>query len=240
MNRIRLFVIILNSIAICAHAQSIIYTGNVKDARNNAPISFVAIVNKENNKGAIADKNGHFSILTYAGASLTFSSIGYKNTILRIPIDIANDSLVQDVYLYQDTLTLKDVIIRGYPNRAQFATVFVNKNISKDFIQKAEEIVREALGNSPAITVMNPNKQGVTIISVSPTEVITRIINYRREHKYRGAAYEEFWSQMPDSIRLNNPHLSHEQILELLQKERTERALKSRYKDIVPSDTLIN
>lgn len=205
-------------------AQKIILVGQVLDAQSYQVIPYVGVVNKATKVGSIGKANGYYKISTETGSTLTFSAIGYKNLQLIIPIDEIIDTIEQNIYMYRDTISINEVQIRAFPNRAQFSTEFVNKKLEKDPIQKTQEVVLQALKQTPAVYLGSTGgKSGLSIISFSPTDVITRMIRKRKENKHRGDAYKEFWSTMPDSIKENNPHKSLDEIENELREERRKK-----------------
>ena len=206
-----------------AQIRNIVFEGSIYDSRTKKPVPYVAVKDKDSGQGEVASKEGLFTIQTSLGSRLTCSSLGYKKTVIEIPFDLENDTIVLKIFMYKDTLTLKEVVIRPYPNRAQFGDVFVNKKIEKDPIQKAQDAIIEALENADKGSLIKKEDMpaGATIVSVSPSEVITRIIERNKNKKNRTMGYAYFFDSVPDSIRLNNPHRTLEEIRKemLPQKE---------------------
>jgi hypothetical protein len=118
-------------LALRIQAQNVLMRGNVKDAITNEPVSLAGIINKATKTGNVARMDGSFELSTYRGALITFSAIGYKNTVVDIPYNLSDDTLDIVVVMFRDTLTIKEISIRAYPTRAQFATVFVNNSWTK-------------------------------------------------------------------------------------------------------------
>ncbi len=204
-----------------AQAKRVIMQGKVVDVSNNAPIAYAGIINKITQTGGVADKQGDFQIITYTSASITFSAIGFKNTVVELPYLYYDDTIDFEVLMFRDTLTLREVSIIAYPNRAQFGTVFTNKKMDKDFIQKTQESIIEALKHTPPPLLRKEdyeNRGGVKIISINPTSVLIRIIENRKNNRNRMQGYKEFFDAMPDSIRLNNPHKTLEEIRNEMHK----------------------
>lgn len=205
-----------------AQVREIVFQGSIYDSKTKKPVPYVAVKDKNSGQGEVASKEGLFTIQTSLGSRLTCSSLGYKKTIIEIPFDLDNDTIVLKIFMYKDTLTLREVVIRPYPNRAQFGDVFVNKKIEKDPIQKAQDAIIEALQNADNTTLTKKEDMpaGATIVSVSPSEVITHIIERNKNNKNRTMGYAYFFDSIPDSIRLNNPHRTLEEIRnEMLPKK---------------------
>jgi hypothetical protein len=209
------------SVNVNAQSKRVIMQGTVLDANNNSPVSYAGIINKITQTGSVADRSGRFQLLTYTGATLTFSAIGFKNTNVELPYMTENDTIDFEVLLFKDTLTIKEISIIAYPNRAQFGTVFTNKKIEKDFIQKTQESIIEALKHTPPPLLQKSqyeNRGGLKIISINPTDVLIRIIENRKNNRFRTKGYKDFFDSMPDSLRINNPHKTLEEIRNEMHK----------------------
>ena len=66
-----------------AFAQTQVVTGKVVDATTGDPIPGATVKVLSSNIGVSADGNGSFTLSVPAGASIQFTSIGYKNVVLK-------------------------------------------------------------------------------------------------------------------------------------------------------------
>lgn len=100
---------------------------------------YVTIYDKTQRKGVISDYYGYFSLVTFPGDTIVFSSPGHKKSSFIVP-----DSLLQNRYslihmLPTDTLELKEVNIYPWPSKEEFANAFVNMRPYDDVLRKAQQ-----------------------------------------------------------------------------------------------------
>ena len=103
------------------------------------PIPYVTVYDKSIRRGVIADYYGFFSLVSFPGDTLFFSSPGYNTSSYIVP-----DTLKDDRYSIIHMLT-KDVY--PWPSKDQFARYFVNMKPYDDAMRKAQ---RELSGESLA------------------------------------------------------------------------------------------
>lgn len=85
--------------------------GTVSD-QNNDPLPGVTIVAQIEKKGSISDANGSYTInISGNNEKLLFTFIGYKDVLVE-----AGNLLEINVTMYEDTLTLSEVVVVGYGN----------------------------------------------------------------------------------------------------------------------------
>lgn len=124
-------------------------TGTVSDAQGTLPE--VSITIKGTTHGTLSDENGYYSIRATRGEVLVFSFIGYKT--YEVPV---NDSLVIDVLLEQDAITLDGVVINAgyYSVKDKERTGSIARITSKD-------IEKQPVSNP--LAAMQGRMAGVTI-----------------------------------------------------------------------------
>ena len=115
--------------------------GVVLDDENLQPIPHVNISVRGTFRGTSADGNGFFTLVTFAGDLLDFTSIGFRTATVRIP-----DTLVADRYtiyqsLQRDTLELPLTVIYPWPSREAFRDAFLNLNVPDDNLEIARKNV---------------------------------------------------------------------------------------------------
>lgn len=115
-----------------AQRQVVQIAGMVLDNENLQPIPHVNISVRGTHRGTSADMNGFFSLVTFAGDYLVFSSMGFRTETIRIP-----DTLVANRYtihqsLLRDTLELPVTVIFPWPSRERFREAFLNLDIPAD------------------------------------------------------------------------------------------------------------
>ena len=78
------------------------------------PIHNAHVISKFNRWGTISNKEGRFKLYVQNSDSILVTSIGFSPMILQIDTNIlAYDSIVV-IHLLKDTLTINEVVIRGY------------------------------------------------------------------------------------------------------------------------------
>ena len=115
--------------------------GVVMDNENLQPVPFVNIAVKGTYRGTSADANGFFSLVTVAGDSLQFSSIGFRPVIIKIPDTITADRYTIYQSLLRDTTELPLTVIYPWPSREAFREAFLNLNVPDDDYEIARKNV---------------------------------------------------------------------------------------------------
>ncbi|MCL2682410.1 MAG: carboxypeptidase-like regulatory domain-containing protein [Bacteroidales bacterium] len=115
--------------------------GVVMDNENLQPIPYVNIAVKRTYRGTSADVNGFFSLVTYAGDSLVFSSIGFRTVTVKIPDTIETDRYTIYQSLMRDTLELPVTVIYPWPSKEKFREAFLNLNVPDDDFEIARKNV---------------------------------------------------------------------------------------------------
>ena len=91
------------------YAQDRTITGTIKSGDDQYGLPGANIVIEGTQNGTVTDADGHFSINVSAGATLVFSSIGYKTQ----KIVVSTQSVI-DVVLEADVASLDEVVVVGY------------------------------------------------------------------------------------------------------------------------------
>jgi hypothetical protein len=119
---------------------------------------YVTVYDKTIRKGVISDYYGYFSLVTFPGDTIVFSSPGHKKSSYIVP-----DTLKQNRYslihmLPSDTLQLKEVTIYPWPSKEEFANAFVNMRPYDDALRKAQqELSGESLAFAAARIQTDPS-----------------------------------------------------------------------------------
>jgi hypothetical protein len=115
--------------------------GVVMDNENLQPIPYVNIAVKGTYRGTAADGRGFFSLVTYAGDSLTFSSISFRPVTVKVPDTITTDRYTIYQSLQRDTMELPVTVIYPWPTKEKFREAFLNLNIPDDDFEIARKNV---------------------------------------------------------------------------------------------------
>jgi hypothetical protein len=119
---------------------------------------YVTVYDKTIRKGVISDYYGYFSLVTFPGDTIIFSSPGHKKSSYIVP-----DTLRQNRYslihmLPSDTLQLKEVTIYPWPSKEEFANAFVNMRPYDDALRRAQqELSGESLAFAAARIQSDPS-----------------------------------------------------------------------------------
>ena len=123
------------------------------DSLRAVPAASVIVVGK--GRGTITNNDGVFSIVVLRGDQITFSSIGFKDKSIQIPINLTETQYSVIQLLVADTNYLPATILKPRPTREQFERDFVNARVGDDQYEIArqntdEEKRRLLLANLPA------------------------------------------------------------------------------------------
>lgn len=112
------------------------------DSLRGVPAASVIVEGK--GRGTITTADGVFSIAVMKGDKITFSSIGYKNNTIRIPVNLAGNQYSVIQLLISDTTYLPATILRPRPTREQFERDFLNNRMPDDAYEIARKNTDEA------------------------------------------------------------------------------------------------
>lgn len=79
--------------------------------------------------GTTSNDQGYFSIVVIKGDTLVFSSIGYKTEKVLIPTDLSGKRYTMITTMSEDTIYLRETVIKPYISRELFQHYFVTLNI---------------------------------------------------------------------------------------------------------------
>lgn len=88
--------------------------GEIKDIRQN-PVSYAHILSTSENGGWISDYYGNFKIDVVAGDTLLIKAVSYHPVYLIIPDDLVLRPYNFDITMHDDTVRLKELVIRPWP-----------------------------------------------------------------------------------------------------------------------------
>jgi hypothetical protein len=96
-----------------------------------------------------------FSIVVLKGDRITFSSVGFKNRTIDIPLNLPENQYSVIQLLISDTAYLPATILKPRPSREQFERDFLNAKSVDDMYETARKNTDEAqrrilLANLPA------------------------------------------------------------------------------------------
>ena len=113
------------------------FSGVVVTADSLRPVPFANISVAKTGKGTTSDYWGFFSLVVHKNDIVSFSAVGYKSGLFRIP-----DTLTQNRYsliqvMSSDTIMLTETVIYPWPSKEQFRHAFLTLKIPDDDIEIA-------------------------------------------------------------------------------------------------------
>jgi hypothetical protein len=113
------------------------FSGVVVTADSLRPVPFANISVAKTGRGTTTDYWGFFSLVVHKNDIVTFSAVGYKSGLFRIP-----DTLTQNRYsliqvMSSDTIMLTETVIYPWPSKEQFRHAFLTLKIPDDDIEIA-------------------------------------------------------------------------------------------------------
>jgi len=118
--------------------------GVVMTADSLQGIPSCSVIVEGKGRGTITSYDGVFSIAVMKGDMITFSSIGYKNRSIQIPLNLNENQYSVIQLLVSDTAYLPATILKPRPSREQFERDFVNNTLSDDMYETARKNTDEA------------------------------------------------------------------------------------------------
>ena len=138
------------------------FSGVVVTADSLRPVPFATIAVTKTGRGTTSDYWGFFSIVVHKNDLISFSAVGYKTGLFRIPDTLTENrySLIQ--VMSSDTLMLTETVIYPWPSKEQFRHAFLTLHIPDDDIEIAKRNLaymemREIYGRN-----YDPEKYGFT------------------------------------------------------------------------------
>ncbi len=118
--------------------------GVVMTADSLQGIPSCSVIVEGKGRGTITSYDGVFSIVVLKGDKITFSSIGFKNRSILIPLNLPENQYSVIQLLVSDTAYLPATILKPRPTREQFERDFVNNKVSDDLYETARKNLNEA------------------------------------------------------------------------------------------------
>jgi hypothetical protein len=123
--------------------------GVVMSADSLRGLDATSVIVEGTGRGTITNDQGVFSIVVLKGNTIRFSSIGFKDKIIKVPDTLKGNQYSVIQLMVNDTAYLPATILRPRPSRAQFERDFVNTNVPADALEIArknnDEATRKAL-----------------------------------------------------------------------------------------------
>lgn len=118
--------------------------GVVMTADSLRGIPSASVIVEGKGRGTITSYDGVFSIAVMKGDRITFSSIGFKNNSIQIPLNLENNQYSVIQLLISDTAYLPATILKPRPTKEQFERDFLNNRFPDDAYEIARKNTDEA------------------------------------------------------------------------------------------------
>jgi hypothetical protein len=118
--------------------------GVVMTADSLRGIPSASVIVEGKGRGTITSYDGVFSIAVMKGDRITFSSVGFKNNSIQIPLNLANNQYSVIQLLVSDTAYLPATILKPRPTKEQFERDFLNNRFPDDAYEIARKNTDEA------------------------------------------------------------------------------------------------
>jgi hypothetical protein len=123
--------------------------GVVMSADSLRGLDATSVIVEGTGRGTITNDQGVFSIVVLKGDIVRFSSVGFKDKSITIPLNLQSNQYSVIQLMVNDTAYLPATILRPRPSRAQFERDFVNTDVPADAYEIArrnnDEATRKAL-----------------------------------------------------------------------------------------------
>jgi TonB-linked SusC/RagA family outer membrane protein len=164
--RIAFLFIFASAIFAVSAQNSITAKGTVTDAATGESIIGASVVEKGTSNGTITDVNGNFQINVPAGATLSFSYIGYDNVTQTAAVNMR-------VQMTSSSAMLDEIVAIGYGTvKRKDVTTAISSVSAKDLDERPIVSAGQAIqGKAAGVSVIQPNGApgGETVIRVRGT-----------------------------------------------------------------------
>jgi hypothetical protein len=118
--------------------------GVVMTADSLRGVPSASVIVEGRGRGTITSPDGVFSIAVMKGDRITFSSIGFKNSSIQIPLNLPENQYSVIQLLISDTAYLPATVLKPRPTREQFERDFLNNRFPDDNYEIARKNFEEA------------------------------------------------------------------------------------------------
>ena len=113
------------------------FSGVVVTADSLRPVPFATISVANTGKGTSSDYLGFFSIVVHKNDLISFSAVGYRSGLFRIPDTLSENRYSMIQVMSSDTIMLTETVIYPWPSKEQFRHAFLTLRIPDDDIEIA-------------------------------------------------------------------------------------------------------
>lgn len=136
-----LFVCVV-SLQLCfsqAHKPLVQLSGLVLTSDSLIGLPYATVLIKNEGRGTLSNYQGFFSLVTYVGDTVIFTSIGFRPEEIIIPdsLSLKKYSVIQ--LLTRDTIYLPETVIYPWPTKEEFRNAFLSLNLPDDDLARAKK-----------------------------------------------------------------------------------------------------
>ncbi len=152
------------------------FSGMVLSSDSLEVLPYAVIYDKSNGMGTYSNYAGFFTFAAAEGDSITFSYVGFRKKLFRIPFNLKEDrySIVQ--LLSEDTVNLPVTVIRPYPRPEEFKKAFLNLKVPDDDLDRAEKNLKRMANDDLRMSVPVDGRESAA----------TYLRNYASSYYYKG------------------------------------------------------
>lgn len=122
--------------------------GVVMSADSLRGLDATSVIVEGTGRGTITSDQGVFSIVVLKGDTIRFSSIGFKDKSIIIPLNLKGNQYSVIQLMINDTAYLPATILKPRPSRSQFERDFVNTDVPADALEIARKNNDKATRNA--------------------------------------------------------------------------------------------
>jgi len=117
------------------------FSGVVLSSDTLEPVPFVSVYDKSLRRATFGDYSGFYSMVVQTGDTILFLSTGYKKAAYIIPDTLTGNRYTMVQLLSPDTIYLKELSVRPWPSREQFAQAFMDLELPRTAYDRYNENV---------------------------------------------------------------------------------------------------
>lgn len=141
-------------------------------------LPFTTVIDLSIKKGTLTDAYGFFTMVTYPGDTLAFTSFGYKSGTYIVP-DTLKDNRYSIIHvLKEDTTYLPNVVIYPWPSKENFAKAFVEMEPYSDAFQKAKQ---QLSGESLAFAAAKLQSDASLAFGTTQSQMYTQLYSHGQQ-----------------------------------------------------------
>ena len=141
-------------------------------------LPFTTVIDLSIRKGTLTDAYGFFTMVTYPGDTLAFTSFGYKSGTYIVP-DTLKDNRYSIIHvLKEDTTYLPEVVIYPWPSKENFAKAFVEMEPYSDAFQKAKQ---QLSGESLAFAAAKLQSDASLAFGTTQSQMYTQLYSHGQQ-----------------------------------------------------------